>query len=155
MPLLSQALPSFSSLVFPSSLGLPFWVPWQEIWDFLFLVLFYVWLWPHLGPRNARIQEEKENIRELPSVDQKSKFLSCTNILVSFVLMLSLLSQGRGRSMVGEDGPKELIGMPPPSPERHSFPSPWAKIKNLLESLLKALIFQPIPSTHWKLLVRR
>lgn len=76
------------------------------------------------GQESARIQEEKENIRELPSVDQRSEFLSCTDILVSFVSLLFLLSQDRGRSMVGEDGPKELIGMPPPSPERHSFPTP-------------------------------
>lgn len=84
----------------------------------------YVTLWPHLGPGNARIQEEKENIRELPSVDQRSKFLFCTNILLSFVLLLFLLSWGRGRPMVGEDDAKEQLGIPPPSPERHSFPIP-------------------------------
>lgn len=57
------------------------------------------------GQEIVRIQEEKENIRELPSVDQRSRFLSYTNILVSFVSLLFLLSQGRGRTMVGEDGP--------------------------------------------------
>lgn len=41
------------------------------------------------GQEIARIQEEKENLRELPSVDQRSRFFSCTNILVSFVLLLS------------------------------------------------------------------
>lgn len=73
------------------------------------------------GQEIARIQEEKENIRELPSVDQRSRFLSYTNILVSFVPLLFLLSRGRGRTMVGEDGPKELIGMPPPSPKDTPF----------------------------------
>lgn len=142
MPLLSQALPSFLSLVFASSLGLPFWVPWQEIWDFLFLVLLYVWLWPHFGPRNCKNTGRKRKPQGVAFSRSEKQVLLLYQHFSFLCLTAVLLSQGRGRSMVGEAGPKELIGMPPKSPERHPFPIPWAKNKTCWNPYWKHWFFR-------------